>query len=343
MKKILICGFLFLAISHQNFAQTPWQNYKDKLREKSDDGDVEAMGMLGVSLFSEELPSPSHSSIRSEAELLLEKSAKLGSVTAKDVYNRWFLQNNEPLNEEEIIELADKGNEVAQFLYAAYLKSQNDGALTEKARDYYNKSAASNFSPAYLQLGLSVENGDERLKLLKIASDQGLKIAEMLYYYNIAKFSGDKSDMIKTYIATENLANQGFGPAIDFTISLYTNGDENSGLNADIAKANYFLVKKYIPLTGDNDSLLPSSPKKEEVLSAMIGDLMIFKRQPEIRLQEIKLERGEKLQSNGAKGIPKGTEVYPIKISPIIKGNPLTSATIYYFYKDEFKEWKFKQ
>jgi hypothetical protein len=84
-----------------------------------------------------------------------------------------------------------------------------------------------------------------------------------------------------------------------------------------------------------------SGPTDEVVKKAVIQELGKGSSLTADRIAFSKIEHGERMQSNGEGHVPQGTDLYPIRVIVIIdKGSPETQ--VWYFYQNEFREWKVK-
>ena len=343
MKKFLTFGILFLTFSYHIFAQTPWQNYMSELKKKSDSGDVEALGMLGVSKFWDQMHQSEESN---EIKILLAKASEKGSCIGAYYYTRFILRENKN-PDPKLIKLAEGGNEVAQFVYSRILVGNNDGKETKDSKSYLEKSAAKGYAPASFVLYNISDKKDSSSHLLEKLANEGFTSGKFLYAANLLGTNPKEGFKI-----IQELANSGDLKSIQLMKTTYAKGEPKLGIQANSEKANYWMmkevnlqsesiVKTYLLITTDNDPIMSGAPSKNDILQSIIADLRVIYRDSNLKLNEIVLKRGDKLQSNGINGVPKGTELYPVKFTPIIKDNPMSVETIYYFYKNEFSEWKF--
>ncbi|MCX6964039.1 MAG: tetratricopeptide repeat protein [Verrucomicrobia bacterium] len=90
--------------------------------------------------------------------------------------------------------------------------------------------------------------------------------------------------------------------------------------------------KRYMEMAIDDAPVLSSGPSKEVIIDGMLPLCSVLENQ--YKDTSFKIQRGNTQISNGYKGIPIGVEMFPIRLS----GSQIQFT--YYFYQDEFDDWK---
>lgn len=130
------------------------------------------------------------------------------------------------------------------------------------------------------------------------------------WFQKVADRGGEKSDEAKRFLSE-----------INKELKIYNAVNEVGNL-----------INKYKEMVKDATPNPTTGPSKETVLAYMWG----FCKACEVQSNDksFTLQRGNTLRSTGFKGIPIGVELHPIRMS----GSQLQMT--YYFYQDEFGDWK---
>ena len=223
----------------------------------------------------------------------------------------------------------------------------------QKAVEWYRKAADQGYAPAQALIGLSYINGlygteknyQKAVEWLQKSADQGFTTAQ--YFVGVLFFcedTGTKNLELAYKYLTEASTSSDAEQANDAKTKLQQIKSDPEFININSKIVN----EKIIASVSDPDNEKYGGPNTKTVikfvtgqgqnnsnanmmagLTAQLGNLV------GVKYKEIK--RGQPLESLGPQ-IPVGTKLFPIRIE--MDANGAEQTTDYYFYKDEFGDWK---
>ena len=291
----------------------------------------------------------------------LQKSADQGYAPSQTAIGASYdkgelgLEKNPQKAVEWYRKAADQGYAPAQ---TAIGTSYDKGELgleknPQKVVEWYRKAADQGYAPAQALIGLSYINGlygteknyQKAVEWLQKSADQGFTTAQ--YFVGVLFFcedTGTKNLELAYKYLTEASTSSDAEQANDAKTKLQQIKSDPEFININSKIVN----EKIIASVSDPDNEKYGGPNTKTVikfvtgqgqnnsnanmmagLTAQLGNLV------GVKYKEIK--RGQPLESLGPQ-IPVGTKLFPIRIE--MDANGAEQTTDYYFYKDEFGDWK---
>jgi TPR repeat protein len=233
------------------------------------------------------------------------------------------------------VRLAEAYYQGADFLATKFEKNHN------KVFKFAKLASESKSSRGALILGKLYQDG--------IGCNVDLEKAVEAFYNAVTNFSdGDDEEEVASVQSAKYLQRMGKDDLIQKALEERTNREKmakqeqekmrsfqeeqkRESMAAQVAEIEES-IERYMKLVKDDKPSLDSGPDKENIIYAMWPLCGVMEKQFNDRQFEIL--RGSPLISQGYKNIPIGVDMYPIRLS----GSQLQFT--FYFYRDEFNNWK---
>jgi TPR repeat protein len=236
---------------------------------------------------------------------------------------------------------AEQGVAIAQALMGGFYLNGRAWVLNRdlnEAVKWYRKAADQGFPDAEYEMGLFYARGKdvrgdgvekdevEAVNWWRKAADHGLGKAQFILGLCYADGIGVLKDEVEAEKFYRKAIEQGYNEALEKLNKLPSIRKQSLEKNIIDAK------KRYMEMAIDDAPVLSSGPSKEVIIDGMLPLCSVLENQ--YKDTSFKIQRGNTQISNGYKGIPIGVEMFPIRLS----GSQIQFT--YYFYQDEFNDWK---